>query len=155
MMRIEIIYPGKTKAEYFQKGIDEYVKRLSRYVKIRIQQVKEFKGKGNESAFKEKEGRMLMAKVPKSSFLVVLDPSGKQVSSEQFADSITQWEELGKQAVAFIVGGPIGLSREVLDQADRILSLSKMTFTHDMARLILLEQVYRAYTIKAGTAYHK
>lgn len=155
MMRIEIIYPGKTKAEYFQKGIDEYVKRLSRYVKIRIQQVKEYKEKGNDSALKKKEGQRLIAKVPKASFVVVLDPAGKQLSSEQFADSITQWEELGKQAVAFIIGGPNGLSREVLDQADRTLSLSKMTFTHDMARLILLEQVYRAYTIKAGTAYHK
>ncbi|MBC8318675.1 MAG: 23S rRNA (pseudouridine(1915)-N(3))-methyltransferase RlmH [Desulfobulbaceae bacterium] len=154
-MRIEIIYPGKTKDKYYQKGIDEYVKRLGRYAKVSVMQIKEFKGAGNDTVLKEKEGQLLLSKVHKSSFLVVLDPAGNQQSSEAFADSITQWEELGKQAISFIVGGPLGLSGEVLDQADLILSLSEMTFTHDMARLLLLEQIYRAYTIKAGTAYHK
>jgi 23S rRNA (pseudouridine1915-N3)-methyltransferase len=154
-MRLEIIYPGKTKEKYLQKGIDEYIKRLGRYVKIRIHETKETKDKGNDNSVKEKEGQKLLAKVQKSSFLVVLDPSGEQKSSEGLADSLSKWEGQGRQAVVFIIGGPAGLSREVIGQADEILSLSKMTFTHEMARLILLEQIYRAYTIKAGTKYHK
>ena len=154
-MRIEIISPGKTKTHYIQEGIDEYSKRLNRYVTIESKATKEFKGKGNESLFKEKEGKGLLSKAPKNSLIVALDPSGTQVDSEKFADLITTWEGYGKQAVAFIIGGPNGLSEEVLRQADYLLSLSKMTFTHDMVRLILLEQVYRAYTIKAGTSYHK
>jgi 23S rRNA (pseudouridine1915-N3)-methyltransferase len=155
MMRLEIIYPGKTKEKYLQKGIDEYVKRLGRYVKIKIHEIKELKGKGDDHSLKEKEGRQLLSKVQKSSFLVVLDPSGFQKSSEELAGAISKWEGQGRQAIVFVIGGPIGLSREVLDQADEVLSLSKMTFTHEMARLILLEQIYRAYNIKAGTAYHK
>ena len=156
-MRIEIVYPGKTRDACLQTGIDVFLKRLKRFTRLDVRIVKEKRGKGNESdaRIKEEEGKRLLAVLDRSSFVVALDISGRQVSSEKLAALISEWENQNRRCVSFVVGGTLGLSSEVLKQADMALSLSKMTFTHEMARLILLEQIYRAYTIKAGTRYHK
>lgn len=156
-MRIEIVYPGKTREGYIQTGIDDFMKRLKRFTRLDVRIVKDKRGKGNESEtrIKEEEGKRLVAALDDASFVVALDSGGRQVSSEKLATLISGWENQNRKCVSFVVGGALGLSHEVLKQADMVLSLSKMTFTHEMARLILLEQIYRAYTIKAGTCYHK
>lgn len=155
-MKFETIYLGKTKDSFLSAGISEYTKRLSRYTDHSIKLVKE-KKKGKMSAEKtrELEGRQLLENVSSGSFLVALDFGGKQLSSTEFADQISRWETQNVKRISFIIGGPEGLSDEVKKRANMLFSLSKMTFTHDMVRLFLLEQLYRAYTIKAGEKYHK
>ena len=104
---------------------------------------------------KEEEGKVLLEQVPAGWLKVALDPGGKLVSSEELAEKITGWENRSVKGISYLIGGPLGLSAEVMRSADLTLSLSRMTFTHDMTRLILIEQIYRAYTIKAGEKYHK
>lgn len=156
-MQLEFLFLGKTKESYLAAGIDDFYKRLSRYAQADIKVIKEKKwsNKESEAKIKEEEGRLLMAGIQQPSFIVALDQTGRQVSSENFAALVTQWEEQGRRCISFVIGGPLGLSANVLHEADMTVSLSKMTFTHELARLILLEQVYRAYAIKAGTGYHK
>ena len=153
-MKLELISPGKTKSPYLSRGIDDYSQRLGRYVDLKIHLLKEKKGKISAKQQKLAEGRQLLARADGSE-LVALDLSGKQLSSPELADLLSRWEMKGCGTISFLIGGPVGLSREVLDRAGLKISLSRMTFTHEMARLILLEQLYRAYTIKAGGKYHK
>jgi 23S rRNA (pseudouridine1915-N3)-methyltransferase len=103
----------------------------------------------------ETEGRELLEQVEPRSMVVALDRTGRQVDSEMFASLFRQWQDQNRRTASFIIGGALGLSAEVLAASDLVLSLSAMTFTHEMARLILLEQVYRSFTILAGTKYHK
>ncbi len=154
-MRLELVSPGKTKEDYLRTGIEDFAGRISHYAKIEIKAVKEKKGIADSDRARETEGKLQLESCSKSAFPVVLDPAGRQVSSEQFAELVGDWENQGKQVVSFIIGGPEGLSETVVKRADLVLSLSSMTFTHEMARLLLLEQIYRAYSIKAGTKYHK
>lgn len=155
-MKYETIYLGKTKDSFLSEGIKEYSKRLSRYTSHSIKVIKE-KKKGQMSVEKSKEfeGRQLLESIDPSSYIVALDFSGPQFSSTEFASLISKWENRNVKLVCFVIGGPDGLSDEVKQKADMLFSLSKMTFTHDMVRLFLLEQLYRAYTIKAGEKYHK
>lgn len=154
-MRFEFIVPGKTRDGYIQKGIDDFSKRLGHYATFSLTIVKEEKGRKNEQQLKVDQGRKLLSRVSADKWLVALDPAGPQCSSEELAATIGRWQDQGRQKVSFVIGGHLGLSREVLAAADQVLSLSKMTFTHDMARLIMLEQLYRAMTIRAGGKYHK
>ncbi len=155
-MKIELLLLEKTKASYIQQGIDDYAKRLQHYVPVSLHFLKIKKKKQwNEQQQKLEEGSLLLASVPAGAMKVVLDSRGKQISSEDLAKQITNWENYGQRQISFLIGGPLGLSAEVVAKADMLLSLSKMTFTHDMVRLFLLEQLYRAYTIKAGEKYHK
>lgn len=155
-MKIEFVFLGKTKEPFLADGIDEFGKRLKHYTTVSIKLIKSrLKGRLDDKLVKEQEGQLLLDNVTKNSYLVVLDPSGKQFSSEGLAKQITTWENQGRKSVTFLVGGPFGLSKKVLQQADMVLSLSQLTFTHDMARLLLFEQLYRAYTIKRGEKYHK
>ena len=154
-MKLELVSPGKTKSVYLNEGINDYCRRLGHYVTISIHLLKEKKGKKPTAQQKLAESRQLLDQTAKSSLLVALDLSGIQLSSRELAAKISNWEMNGYGTVSFLIGGPSGLSREALEKADFKISLSKMTFTHEMARLILLEQLYRAYTIKAGTQYHK
>jgi 23S rRNA (pseudouridine1915-N3)-methyltransferase len=101
------------------------------------------------------EGKQLLSKIEKKAFVVALDPTGSALTSEQLAEKIELWENQAYPIIIFLIGGPTGLSNEVQERADFILSLSQMTFTHEMARFILLEQLYRAFSIKAGSKYHK
>ncbi len=154
---LQFLFLGKTKESYLDQGITDFCNRLQRYVKVDIKIIKQKRkgGKELEVKIKEETGRLLLANVSRSSFVVALDPGGRQLTSEKLAVTLTNWENQGIKSVVFIIGGELGLSREVLEKADAVLSLSRMTFTHEMTRLLLFEQLYRAYTIKAGASYHK
>ncbi|MEW6288730.1 MAG: 23S rRNA (pseudouridine(1915)-N(3))-methyltransferase RlmH [Thermodesulfobacteriota bacterium] len=154
-MRLELLFPGKTKEAYLKKGIDDFSERLSHYVKTDFKIIKDRSGAQDTARAMRLEGEQLLENCSKSAWVVVLDPGGRQLSSEEFAGMVENWEGQGRQVVSFIIGGPDGLSPAVIARADLLLSLSRMTFTHEMARLLLLEQLYRAYSIKAGTKYHK
>jgi len=155
-VRIELVFLGKTKEKYLAAGIEDFVKRLSRYTRLEIKTIRDTRQhrKFSENQVKENEGRDLLAAV-NSSFLVCLDRTGKQIDSDGLAGQIRQWEMQGRKSICFLIGGPLGFAPAVLQQADLILSLSRLTFTHEMTRLLLLEQLYRAYTINAGEKYHK
>ena len=154
-MRLELIFPGKTREVYIKKGIDDFSERLSHYVRTDFKIIKDRLVAHDVAQSMMMEGEQLLEHCKKSNYVVALDPAGHQLNSEEFAVMIGKWEGQGRQLVSFIVGGPAGLSAAVLARADLVLSLSRMTFTHEMARLLLLEQLYRAYSIKAGTKYHK
>ncbi|MEN8190220.1 MAG: 23S rRNA (pseudouridine(1915)-N(3))-methyltransferase RlmH [Thermodesulfobacteriota bacterium] len=155
-MKLELLFLGKTKAPYLQEGIDDFAGRLRHYcnLALTILKVKKKKGGSGEQEKKE-EGRLLLDNVDPGTVKVVLDAGGRSLSSEGLAEQISRWQNQGVKQVSFLIGGPLGLSDEVISRADLLLSLSRMTLTHDMARLILMEQLYRAYTIKAGEKYHK
>ncbi|MBU4260663.1 MAG: 23S rRNA (pseudouridine(1915)-N(3))-methyltransferase RlmH [Proteobacteria bacterium] len=154
-MRLELIFPGKTKESYLKKGIADFTERLSHYVKTDFKVIKDRSGGKDTARAIQLEGEQLLESCSKSAYVVALDPGGRQLSSEEFAKTVDNWEGQGRQVVSFVIGGPEGLSAAVLARSDLLLSLSRMTFTHEMARLLLLEQLYRAYSIKAGTKYHK
>lgn len=156
-MMFQFLYLGKTRESYLEEGIADYLDRLKRFVKVEIKVIKEKKkgAKEPEAQKKEASGRLLLENMQSPALVVALDPGGRQMSSEKLAQTLSSWENQGEKCIVFLIGGELGLSREVLQKADAVLSLSKMTFTHEMTRLILMEQLYRAYMIKAGTAYHK
>lgn len=155
-MKLEIPFLGKTKDSFIEQGILEYAGRLKHYSPLHISTLKIKKKKGwTEEQERQHEGQVLLGCLPPGSLKVVLDPKGKQLSSEELASLISRWEQEGRKRAAFLIGGPCGHSKEVLGGADFLLSFSAMTFTHDMIRLLLIEQLYRAYTIKAGEKYHK
>ncbi len=155
-MKLELLLIGKTKDSFIEQGINEYAGRLKHYTGLQLTALKLKKKKGwTEEQERQEEGRLLLDAISPATVRVVLDAGGRQMSSEELADLLSRWEMEGKKQVSFLIGGPTGHASEVLDQADFRLSLSRMTFTHDMVRLFLLEQLYRAYTIKAGEKYHK
>lgn len=155
-MKIELPFLGKTKDSFIEEGIREYSGRLKHYTAFNISILKIKKKKGwTEEQERREEGQVLLASLPPATVKVVLDSGGRQMRSEELAERISTWEQEGRKQVAFLIGGPTGHSSEVLTQADFLLSFSRMTFTHDMVRLFLMEQLYRAYTIKAGEKYHK
>ena len=149
MLHINIIQVGKTKDSYFREAESEYLKRLSRYAKISVETIEEDKKGDDRVKAMKREGESIMKKLREDAFVVALEIGGKSYSSEEFASFL---KESGK--VTFVIGGPYGLSEEVLNRANVKLSFSKMTFTHQMIRVILLEQVYRGCTILEGKKYH-
>ena len=155
-MKIELILLGKTKEDYLDRGIKDYAQRLNHYTQVNLNYLK-VKKQNSKSEFEIKryESRLLNEHLVDDSFSLVLDSSGQQYSSERFADLISTLEQKGVKKMSCVIGGPLGLAVEQLEAADLVFSLSQLTFTHDMSRLILLEQLYRAYSIKAGTRYHK
>jgi 23S rRNA (pseudouridine1915-N3)-methyltransferase len=155
-MKFELLFLGKTKDSFLSEGIDEYYSRLIHYVSVSIKTLKiKNKEQWNDTITRQQEGKLLLTHVPTGSLKVVLDSRGRQFTSEKMADLLERWEQQGIKQVSFLIGGALGLSDEVILEADLLFSLSKMTFTHDMTRLFLLEQLYRAFTIKAGEKYHK
>lgn len=153
-MKHHCLYLGKIKDRFIADGVAEYSARLQHYTSFSITVLKE-KGGGRAKKAIESQGALLLQAIEPGSFVVVLDAAGRQYSSEQFSTLVGEWEMRGIKQVVYLIGGPDGHSQSVRERADLLLSLSKMTFTHDMARLFLVEQVYRAYTIKAGEKYHK
>jgi len=155
-MKINLPLLGKSKNSFIEAGIKEYSGRLKHYTPVNLNTLKVKKKKGwTGEQERQEEGRLLLAATAKTDVKVVLDSTGKQLTSIQFADLLSRWEQEGRKQASFLIGGPTGHSEEVLRQANFTFSLSRMTFTHDMVRLFLLEQIYRAYTIKAGEKYHK
>jgi len=155
-LRFEILFLGKTKETYLAAAIAEYAKRLARYTATDIKILKETRIKKGEpeNLLIEKESEILLQSA-QGSYLVCLDRTGRQMDSLELAAQVERWEMLGQKKITFIIGGHLGLSPAILAKADLVLSLSPMTFTHEMTRLLLLEQLYRACTIKAGEKYHK
>jgi 23S rRNA (pseudouridine1915-N3)-methyltransferase len=156
-LKLYLPFLGKTREQYLAAGIDDFAKRLKHFVQIDYPIIKEKKKSAKDlpDRLKNEESRLLLQNISKSSLIIALDPTGRQMNSEGFAELLSKWENQGVKDAAFLIGGPLGLADEVLQKADLVLSLSKMTFTHEMARLLLFEQLYRAFTIKAGTGYHK
>jgi len=159
-MQIRIIAVGKIKEKYLQEGIAEYEKRLRPYTKLQVVELAEEKRPQSaspalESIAKEKEGDRMLAAIPEGSVIIALDMMGQSWSSEDLAGSFREWELSGQNQLVFLIGGDLGLSPVVLSRSNHRLSLSRMTFTHPIARLLLVEQVYRAFRILRGEPYHK
>jgi 23S rRNA (pseudouridine1915-N3)-methyltransferase len=159
-VNISIITVGKLKEKYLKQGIGEYVKRLSAYAKIDIIEIPDEKAPETLSEMemlqvKAKEGERILAKISDDTHVIALAIEGKMKSSEELADTIDKLATYGKSKVAFVIGGSLGLSNEVMKRANDTLSFSKMTFPHQLMRLILVEQVYRAFRINRGEPYHK
>lgn len=159
-MNISIITVGKLKEKYLKQGIDEYLKRLTSYAKVEVIEVPDEKAPEELSEnemiqVKQKEGEKILSKVYPDTYVIALAIEGKQKSSEEMAETLDKLATYGKSKVAFIIGGSLGLSTEVLSRADEKLSFSRMTFPHQLMRLILVEQVYRAFRIIRNEPYHK
>ncbi len=158
-MRIAIVAAGKLKEPYLRKGAAEFLKRLAPYVRLDVVEIDEEKmperpSKAEKEQTLTREGRRLLRQMPDGAYCIALDVMGKNLSSEELAAHIEELGVHGKSVVAFLIGGPFGLSEEVRAAADERLSFSRMTFTHQMVRLLLLEQIYRAYKINRGEKYH-
>ena len=159
-MKITVITVGKIKEKYLRDAIAEYAKRLSRYCKLEIVEVADEKTPDQasetvEEQIRDKEGERILKYIRDDMYVITLEIGGKMLSSEELADKINMLGIRGQSSVAFVIGGSIGLGREVLKRSDYALSFSKMTFPHQLMRVILLEQVYRSYRIINREPYHK
>jgi 23S rRNA (pseudouridine1915-N3)-methyltransferase len=159
-VNISIVTVGKLKEKYLKQGIEEYLKRLGSYAKVDVVEVPDEKApeelSGTEmSQVKQKEGERILAKIGQDTYVIALAINGKLKSSEELADTLDKLATYGKSKIAFVIGGSLGLSDEVLKRSDEQLSFSKMTFPHQLMRLILVEQIYRAFRINRGEPYHK
>lgn len=159
-MNIDIISVGKLKEDYLKSGINEFLKRMNTYAKISITEIPDEKAPENMSdaeleRVKSIEGQKILSKLKDSSYVMALAIEGKQLSSEAYAAQIDKLMTDGYRDITFIIGGSNGLSNEVLSRADYLLSFSKMTFPHQLMRLILMEQIYRAFRIMNNHPYHK
>jgi 23S rRNA (pseudouridine1915-N3)-methyltransferase len=155
-MNIKLIAIGKTDHKNLIALIDEYAKRLSFYVKFDFEIILDLKKVKHlsEAQQKEKEGELILAKTQASDILILLDENGKQMSSEAFANYLQKHMNSGIKTLLFIIGGPYGFSEAVYSRANGKLSLSKMTFSHQMVRLFFIEQIYRGFTILRNEPYH-
>lgn len=159
-MKITILSVGKVKEKHFTQGIKEYEKRLSRYCKLEIIEVPDEKTPDNASALeeqkiKEKEAERLKKYIKEDAYVIALAIEGKQMDSVELSQKIETLGIHGNSHIIFLIGGSLGMEDELLRRADLKLSFSKMTFPHQMMRMILLEQIYRAYRIMKGEPYHK
>lgn len=159
-MKISIITVGKIKEKFLKDAIAEYSKRLGKYCKLEIIEVADEKTPDNasevvEDLIRTKEGERILKQVKEDSFVITLEINGKQLTSEELAHKIDSLGIQGQSHLTFIIGGSIGLGREVLARSNYALSFSKMTFPHQLMRVILLEQIYRSYRIIHGEPYHK
>lgn len=159
-MRVTALTVGKIKETYLKEALKEYAKRLSKYCKLEIVEVADEKtpdfldGAQGELVLK-KEGERLLKCLPRDAYVITLEISGQQLTSEQFARKIDSLAVGGVSHIAFVIGGSLGLGRNILEKSDYSLSFSKMTFPHQLMRVILLEQIYRGYRIIKGEPYHK
>lgn len=159
-MQINIIYVGNIKDKYFSDAVKEYEKRLSAYCKVVNTEIKEAKIPENASAAQinkaiEEEGEKILSVLPQKSYKIALAVEGVMLSSEELAKKIDLSLTGGYSSISFIIGGAFGMSEKVKKSCDMMLSVSRMTFTHRMMRVIILEQIYRAYNILSGGKYHK
>ena len=159
-MKISVIAVGKIKEKYLKDAITEYGKRLSRYCKLEVIEVADEKtpeqaSEAVEESIRAKEGERLLKHIRDDMYVITLEIGGKMLTSEEFAEKIETLGVQGKSSIAFVIGGSIGLGKEVLRRSDFALSFSKMTFPHQLMRVVLLEQVYRGYRIINGEPYHK
>ena len=159
-MKITLITVGKIKEKYWNMAIDEYTKRLSRYCKLNIIEVADEKtvedpSEAQANAIKDKEGERILSNIPEGAYVIALAIEGKMLDSVELSKKIDDLALMGNSNIVLIIGGSLGLSENVMQRADYKLSFSKMTFPHQMMRVILLEQIYRAFRISNGEPYHK
>lgn len=159
-MNVTIVCIGKLKERYWTDAVQEYSKRLSKYCTLLINELKEEKAPDNPSnaeeiAVREAEGKSILKQIKNEAYVIALEIQGKELTSEALSDKMKMLGIEGKSDVVFVIGGSIGLSNEVLSRADFRLSFSKMTFPHQMMRVILLEQIYRGFKIMKNEKYHK
>ncbi len=159
-MKITVVCVGKLKEKYWRDAIAEYSKRLSRYMKLEIielpdEKAPETMSSAQEAEVKEKEGQRILKNIRDDAFVTALAVEGKMLSSEEMANFMEKKEVCGVSHMVFVIGGSLGLSPAVMQRADFALSFSRMTFPHQMMRVVLLEQVYRAERIRRNEPYHK
>ena len=159
-MKITVIAVGKIKEKYLKDALAEYSKRLSRNCKLEIIEVADEKtpdqaSEAAEDLIRAKEGERILKHIRDDMYVITLEIEGKMLTSEEFADKIETLGVQGKSSIAFVIGGSIGLGKEVLKRSDFALSFSKMTFPPQLLRVVLLEQVYRGYRLMNGAPYHK
>ena len=150
-MKFRFVWIGKTKDKNYRELQDEYLQRLSHFVKCEVIEIRD----SAPHETKEIEGKRILDKLNQSSFVCLLDVLGRKISSHELANEVEKWQNAGTKEIAFVIGGADGISTEVASRADNMLSLSFLTFTHEMARVIVMEQLYRAYTIIKGFPYQK
>jgi 23S rRNA (pseudouridine1915-N3)-methyltransferase len=155
-MKIRLILVGKTSQDFVRKGLDEYSGRLKHYLPFDLEVIPDFKNTQNLSfdRVKEKEGELILKFIRPDDYLVLLDEHGKEFTSLDFAGYINKLSMTVPKCLTFLIGGPYGFSRKVYDSAQEQISLSKMTFSHQLVRLIFVEQLYRAMTILNNEPYH-
>ena len=159
-MRITLLTVGRIKERYLEEAIREYAKRLGRYCRLTIAEVPDEKtpdgaGEALERQIKEKEGQRLLARIKDGDFVIALAIEGRMLSSEELAARLERLGVDGASHIVFVIGGSLGLSEAVLRRADFSLSFSRMTFPHQLMRVVLSEQIYRSFRINAGEPYHK
>ncbi len=159
-MKLRIICVGRLKENFYRDAVNEFLKRLSRYAEVELIELADEKAPEKLSSaelegVRLSEGRRILEKLREGDTVIALDILGKQLSSTELAEKLSGWMLEGKSRLAFVIGGSNGLSAEVLSRADFRLSFSKMTFSHQIFRVMLLEQLYRAFKINAGEPYHK
>ena len=155
-MNLKVIVVGRVKQGYLRAALGEFAQRINRYSSLEIIEIKEEKiaSRSDPERIKEKEAERIVSKLDSRSYNIALDEQGKELSSLKFAHLFEEVSRKGYRQMSFIIGGALGLSSRVKEQADLVLALSRMTFTHEMIRLFLLEQIYRAFTIIRGEPYH-
>jgi 23S rRNA (pseudouridine1915-N3)-methyltransferase len=159
-VQINLLAVGKLKEKYWKGAVEEYTKRLSSYCKVNVVEVADeptpdHASAAQEEAIKKKEAEKLLGKIGERDFVICLVIEGKSISSEEFADVLDKMASQGYSTFTFVIGGSLGLHESVVQRANYKLSFSKFTFPHQMVRVILLEQVYRAFRIQRGEPYHK
>lgn len=155
-MKITLLVVGKTDEQYLETGIAKYVGRLEHYVPFELKIISDIKNRKtlSEAQQKKSEGELLLAQFQPGDAIVLLDENGKTFSSRNFSKWIETQMNTGCKRLVFVIGGPYGFSQEVYEKANSKISLSEMTFSHQMVRLVFVEQLYRAFTIMKGEAYH-
>lgn len=155
-MKIVVIAVGKTSTDYISRGVDEFLKRANRYLGVELTVIPDIKASKafTEETQKQQEGRNILASLQPGDIVTLLDERGKELTSREFSGMIERRMVQGTKRLVFVIGGPYGFSKEVYERADSKLSLSRMTFTHEMVRLFFVEQIYRAMTIMRGEPYH-
>lgn len=153
-MRLRVIWTGKTRDAHLRALADEYLKRLALFVKCEISEFRESRS-GDKKLDIDRDSQRISDGLHEGAINVLLDPQGSEWTSEQLAAEVQRWQDSGIKEVSFILGGPNGVSSDLSDRASKRLSLSRLTLTHEMARVVLLEQLYRAYTIIHGLPYQK
>ena len=154
-MRLTLIAVGRLKERYWREAADEYLKRLGPYATVRVAEIDDRDSGRDAARALAEEGADILRAVPEGAHVITLEIGGKQRSSEQFAARLAALALDGRSSVAFVIGGSVGLSAEVLARADERMSFGPMTLPHNMARVVLLEQIYRAFRINRGEPYHK
>ncbi len=153
-MKITVVFTGKTTERYLEEGIAAFEKRIRRYLPFEIKVLPAVKGVRDKERLKRREGEMILKNLGRGDYVVLLDERGKSLRSVDFAGMLQQKMNEGTRNMVFVVGGAYGVPREVFERADRVLQLSAMTFSHQVVRILLMEQLYRAFTIIHGEPYH-